>query len=297
MDIQKEFEYRATDVERIQVKYLPKESGYQKTVFEAMNYSLMVGGKRLRPILMEETFKLFGGTTKAIEPFMAAIEMIHNYSLVHDDLPEMDNDMLRRGNPTTHAKFGQAMGVLAGDALLNYAFETALTAFDVETEHPERVVAAMKVLAHKAGVYGMIGGQVVDVEEEKQNGISHNRIDFVYEHKTGALIEASMMIGAILAGADEEHVKIMEEVGSKIGLAFQIQDDILDVEGDEKVLGKEVGQDARNCKVTYVLFEGMEKSKRDVIDLSDEALSKLLSLSYENRFLTKLLEFLVHREK
>lgn len=297
MDIQKEFEYRATDVERILVKYLPKESGYQKTVFEAMNYSLMVGGKRLRPILMEETFKLFGGTTKAIEPFMAAIEMIHNYSLVHDDLPEMDNDMLRRGNPTTHAKFGQAMGVLAGDALLNYAFETALTAFDVETEHPERVVAAMKVLAHKAGVYGMIGGQVVDVEEEKQNGISHKRIDFVYEHKTGALIEASMMIGAILAGADEEHVKIMEEVGSKIGLAFQIQDDILDVEGDEKVLGKEVGQDARNCKVTYVLFEGMEKSKRDVIDLSDEALSKLLSLSYENRFLTKLLEFLVHREK
>lgn len=295
MDIQKEFEYRATDVERILVKYLPKESGYQKTVFEAMNYSLMVGGKRLRPILMEETFKLFGGTTKAIEPFMAAIEMIHNYSLVHDDLPEMDNDMLRRGNPTTHAKFGQAMGVLAGDALLNYAFETALTAFDVETEHPERVVAAMKVLAHKAGVYGMIGGQVVDVEEEKQNGISHNRIDFVYEHKTGALIEASMMIGAILAGADEEHVKIMEEVGSKIGLAFQIQDDILDVEGTFEQLGKPIGSDEKNGKTTYVSINGLEKAKADVEALSKGAVNILKDMGDGNEFLEEFVIYLVNR--
>ncbi len=297
MDIEKEMLYRATDVERILVRYLPKEEGYQKTVLEAMNYSVMVGGKRLRPILMEESFKLFGGTSKAVEPMMAAIEMIHNYSLVHDDLPAMDNDMLRRGNPTTHAKFGEAMGILAGDALLNYAFETALLAFDEEKEHPERVVRALKVLSTKAGVYGMIGGQVVDVEEDQQNGISHNRIDFIYENKTAALIEAPLMIGAILAGASDEEVALMEQVGHKIGLAFQIQDDILDVEGDEKIVGKEIGQDARNQKVTYVVFEGLEKSKRDVKALSDEGLSLLLSLSYQNRFLIKLLEYLVHREK
>ena len=295
MDIQKEFEYRATDVERILVKYLPKESGYQKTVFEAMNYSLMVGGKRLRPILMEETFKLFGGTTKAIEPFMAAIEMIHNYSLVHDDLPEMDNDMLRRGNPTTHAKFGQAMGVLAGDALLNYAFETALTAFDVETEHPERVVAAMKVLAHKAGVYGMIGGQVVDVEEEKQNGISHNRIDFVYEHKTGALIEASMMIGAILAGADEEHVKIMEEVGSKIGLAFQIQDDILDVTSDTETLGKPVGSDEKNHKSTYVSLLGLDKARDYEEELFHECIDQVSGIRFDHDMMVEMIKKVMKR--
>ena len=297
MDFQKELDYRASDVDRVIVKYLPKVEGYQKTVFEAMRYSILVGGKRVRPILMEETYKLFGGKSKALEPFMAAIEMIHSYSLVHDDLPAMDNDMLRRGNPTTHAQYGEAMGILAGDGLLNFAYETALKAFDEAPLDATAIVRALKVLSNKSGVYGMVGGQVADVEEVKQNGISRNRIDFIYSMKTAALIEAAMMIGSILGGADDEQVSIIEGVAHKIGLAFQIQDDILDVEGDEAVLGKEIGQDSKNQKVTFISFEGMDRAKAEVTYLSDEGITELLKLPYENRFLTKLLEFLVHREK
>ena len=294
MDILKEMEYRAGDADRIIARYLPREEGYQKTIMEAVNYSVMAGGKRLRPILMAETYKLFGGHSKALDPFMAAIEMIHTYSLVHDDLPAMDNDMLRRGNPTTHAKFGEAMGVLAGDALLNYAFETAFKAFDLEPD-TEKVVKSLKILSDKAGIYGMIGGQVVDIEEEKQNGISRNRLDFLYEKKTACLIEAAMMIGAVLAGADENEVNEIEKIGHNIGIAFQIEDDILDVEGDQETVGKEIGQDIRNNKVTYVAFEGYERSKADIWKLTGEAVGILQGMPYQNKFLTALLYYLTDR--
>ena len=297
MNIKAELGFKASEIEQIIYKYLPQEDGgYQNTVLAAMNYSVMAGGKRIRPILMLETYKLFGGNSKAIEPFMAAMEMIHTYSLVHDDLPAMDNDMLRRGKPTTHAKFGEAMGILAGDGLLNYAFETALTAFDVDPDN-KNIPKALKVLATKAGIYGMIGGQVADVEEDQQCGISKKRIDFIYKLKTGALIEASMMIGAILAGANDEQVKLIEDVAAKIGLAFQIQDDILDVVGDEEVIGKQVGSDVKNQKVTYVVFSGLENSKAEVEQLSNEAVELLTSLSYENPFLTETLLYLVNRDK
>ena len=294
MDILKEMEYRAGDADRIIARYLPREEGYQKTIMEAVNYSVMAGGKRLRPILMAETYKLFGGHSKALDPFMAAIEMIHTYSLVHDDLPAMDNDMLRRGNPTTHAKFGEAMGVLAGDALLNYAFETAFKAFDLEPD-TEKVVKSLKILSDKAGIYGMIGGQVVDIEEEKQNGISRNRLDFLYEKKTACLIEAAMMIGAVLAGADENEVNEIEKIGHNIGIAFQIEDDILDVEGDQETVGKEIGQDITNNKVTYVAFEGYERSKADIWKLTGEAVGILQGMPYQNKFLTALLYYLTDR--
>jgi geranylgeranyl diphosphate synthase type II len=208
----------------------------------------------------------------------------------------MDNDMLRRGKPTTHAKFGEAMGVLAGDGLLNYAFETALTALDMEPDN-RSIPKALQILAKKAGVYGMIGGQVVDVEAEKQYGISKNRLDFIYQLKTGALIEAAMMIGAVLGGATDEEVAQIEQVASKIGLAFQIQDDVLDVIGDEATIGKSVGSDEKNQKVTYVVFEGVEKSKQEVETLTKEAIDILLALPYENRFLTELLRWMVLREK
>lgn len=295
MDILKEMEYRAGDADRIIARYLPDEEGYQKTIMEAMNYSIMAGGKRLRPILMAETYKLFGGHSKALDPFMAAIEMIHTYSLVHDDLPAMDNDMLRRGNPTTHAKFGEAMGVLAGDALLNYAFETAFKAFDLEPDDTEKVVKSLKILSDKAGIYGMIGGQVVDIEEDKQNGISRNRINFLYEKKTACLIEAAMMIGAVLAGADNDEVNEVEKIGHNIGIAFQIEDDILDVEGDQNTIGKEIGQDIKNNKVTYVAFEGYEKSKADIWKLTGEAVGILQGMPYQNKFLTALLYYLTDR--
>ena len=295
MEMNKELAYKATEAERVIYRYLPKEEGFQKTIFEAMNYSVKAGGKRLRPILMSETFKLFGGSTKAVEPFMAAIEMIHTYSLVHDDLPAMDNDMLRRGKPTTHAAFGEAMGVLAGDGLLNLAFETAILAFDYDDIDYKKVVKALGLLAEKAGVGGMIGGQVVDVESEKSQGVSLDQLHFIYEMKTAALIEASMMVGAILANATEMELTIIESVASKIGLAFQIQDDILDVIGDEATLGKPIGSDEKNHKATYITFNGIEKSKEEVKKLTDSAILELDSLSYKNPFLNELLKYLIYR--
>jgi len=297
MDIKNELAVRAESAEDVVCRFLPDVEGFQGMIFDAMVYSVTAGGKRLRPILMNETYVMFGGNTEVIEPFMAAIEMIHTYSLVHDDLPAMDNDMLRRGKPTTHVAYGEAMGVLTGDALLNYAFETALDAYDAPNADPSTITTAIRILARKAGVFGMIGGQVVDVEaEKKQMEVTEDMLHFIYELKTGALIEASMMIGAALAGASEEEIEQIESVASKIGMAFQIQDDILDVEGDEAVLGKPVGSDEKNHKVTYVTFAGIDKSKQEVKRLTDEAIKELNSIPYKNEFLVELLNYLVYRD-
>ena len=297
MDLLNELSIRAESAQDVVCRFLPDIEGQQKTIFEAMEYGVTAGGKRLRPILMNETFQMFGGTGDVIEPFMAAIEMIHTYSLIHDDLPSMDNDSLRRGKPTVHAKYGEAMGVLAGDALLNYAYETALNAYDANTD-VVRVTEAMRILARKAGVFGMVGGQVVDVEAEKKHlTMTEEKLHFIYELKTGALIEAAMMIGAVLAGATEEQVSLIEGVADKIGMAFQIQDDILDIEGDETKLGKPIGSDEKNEKTTYVTFAGMEKSKEEVKRLTDQAIKELNSLPVHNEFLNELLNYLVYRDK
>ena len=227
-----------------------------------MNYSVTAGGKRLRPLLMHETYRMFGGTGRVIQPLMAAIEMVHTYSLVHDDLPAMDNDQYRRGKLTTHAKYGHAMGVLAGDGLLNYAFETAMTAFDCG-EDAERVAKALKILGRKAGIYGMIGGQVVDVQSTGK-AVDQETLDFIYELKTGALLEASMMVGAVLAGATEEEVAVIEQIASDVGLAFQIRDDILDETSTLETLGKPIHSDERNEKTTYVTLKGLEQATKEI---------------------------------
>ncbi|RJW99853.1 polyprenyl synthetase family protein [Clostridium sp. AF15-41] len=260
-----------------------------------MNYSFQAGGKRLRPLLMQETYRLFGGTGKVVEPFMAAIEMIHTYSLIHDDLPALDNDEYRRGRKTSHVVFGEAMAILAGDALLNYAFETACKAFELEPGN-QTVARAFMILAKKAGVNGMIGGQVVDVEMTGKQ-MSGDQLHFVYENKTGALIEASMMIGAVLAGATEDELKQVEMIASDIGLAFQIQDDLLDILGDSAVLGKPVCSDEENGKVTYVTVHGLEESKKDVAEISRRAVTRLDQLPYKNEFLDELILELVNRKK
>lgn len=298
MAIELEIAKRAEEINRIIEKYLPAEEGYQKTIFEAMNYSVRAGGKRIRPMLMQETYRMFGGDETIIEPFMAAMEMIHTYSLVHDDLPAMDNDEYRRGKKTTHAVYGEAMGILAGDALLNYAFETATCAFEMQSTNPN-IGKALRVLAQKAGVYGMVGGQVVDVEADKrgETSISREKLDFIYRLKTGALIESSMKIGAILAGACEEDLNRVEQVASKVGLAFQIQDDILDVTSTLEVLGKPIGSDEKNQKSTYVTYEGLEQSAKDVARLSEEASQILSSIGREDAFLQDLIQYLVHRNK
>ena len=293
-----ELQQKVEHINNVLEKFLPVEEGQQRIIFEAMNYSVRAGGKRLRPMLMEETYHMFGGSSAVIEPFMAAIEMIHTYSLVHDDLPAMDNDEYRRGKKTTHAVYGEAMGILAGDALLNLAYETAAKAFDMEVVDA-RVARAFAVLAKKAGVYGMVGGQVVDVESEKSDDcpITREKLDFIYRLKTGALIESSMMIGAILAGASSDEVSRVEQIAAKLGLAFQIQDDVLDVTSTLEVLGKPVGSDEKNNKATYVTFEGLDKAVSDVERISKEAEEQLDDLGYDDAFLKELFEYLIHREK
>lgn len=293
-----ELQQKVEHINKVLEKFLPAEEGQQRIIFEAMNYSVRAGGKRLRPILMEETYHMFGGSSAVIEPFMAAIEMIHTYSLVHDDLPAMDNDEYRRGKKTTHAVYGEAMGILAGDALLNLAYETAAKAFGMEVADT-RVARAFAVLAKKAGVYGMVGGQVVDVESEKSDDcpITREKLDFIYRLKTGTLIESSMMIGAILAGASSDEVSRVEQIAAKLGLAFQIQDDVLDVTSTLEVLGKPVGSDEKNNKATYVTFEGLDKAVSDVERISKEAEEQLDDLGYDDAFLKELFEYLIHREK
>lgn len=293
-----ELQQKVEHINNVLEKFLPAEEGQQRIIFEAMNYSVRAGGKRLRPILMEETYHMFGGSSAVIEPFMAAIEMIHTYSLVHDDLPAMDNDEYRRGKKTTHAVYGEAMGILAGDALLNLAYETASKAFGMEVADA-RVARAFAVLAKKAGVYGMVGGQVVDVESEKSDDcpITREKLDFIYRLKTGALIESSMMIGAILAGASSDEISRVEQIAAKLGLAFQIQDDVLDVTSSLEVLGKPVGSDEKNNKATYVTFEGLDKAVSDVERISKEAEEQLDDLGYDDAFLKELFEYLIHREK
>lgn len=344
---EKEFEQalqsRVRCAEDVLREHLPRREGMQRLIEEAMEYSLMAGGKRLRPILMLETYRMFGGQDwDSIRPFMAAIEMIHTYSLVHDDLPAMDNDRYRRGRETTWYVYGDAMGILAGDGLLNYAFETALRGLEgihtgtspLPAEEQlalmKRGLKAFSVLAEKAGIYGMIGGQVVDIMAERgirpaedgfrqpeeefsqsekrfrtagqaiswpEGDAEGDRILFIHAHKTAALIQAAMMAGALLAGADEGQVAAVGRCAYDVGIAFQIQDDILDIIGDSRELGKATGGDARNGKLTYVAWRGLEQSQKDAEALSREAVEILESLPGDHGFLEQLILTLMHRRK
>lgn len=296
MNFKEQLIEKVQKIEEVLREYLPEANGYQKVIMEAMEYSVMAGGKRLRPMLMQETYRLFGGEEKVIEPFMAAIEMIHTYSLVHDDLPAMDNDEYRRGRKTTHVVYGEAMGILAGDALLNYAFETAAKAFSMYPEKSLEIGKALQVLSQKAGIYGMIGGQVVDVESVGQS-LSKEVLDFIYELKTSALIECSMMVGAILAGASDEDVRDVEKIAKGVGIAFQIQDDILDVTSTVEVLGKPIHSDEKNEKTTYVTLVGLSAAKAYVESISMEAIELLHRFEAKDSFLEELLKSLIDRKK
>lgn len=294
MHFKEELEKKVQEAERCLEQFLPPEQGYQRTVIEAMNYSVRVGGKRLRPLFMLESYRLFGGNSPVVEPFMAAIEMIHTYSLVHDDLPCMDNDEYRRGKKTTHVAYGEGMAVLAGDGLLNLAFETATKAFDMEPGN-QNLGKALRILAEKAGIYGMIGGQCADIEGDIRG--DKEKLDFIFRLKTCALIEAAMVVGAALAGATTQEQAIMERVARNVGMAFQIQDDILDVAGDEAVIGKPLHSDEKNSKETYVSIYGLERAREDVKAYSQAAISQLHSLAVKNVFLDQLIQYLVDREK
>ena len=295
VNFKEELQQRTDYAEEVIRRWLPEERGFSKTMAQAMNYSMCAGGKRLRPILLLETFRMFGEDERVAEPFMAGIEMIHTHSLIHDDLPAIDNDDYRRGRLTTHKVYGEAMGVLSGVSLLNYAYETMLGAFDL-TSDKDRVIRALKIMSNKTGLYGMLGGQSVDVENDGKE-ISREMLDYIYEHKTSALIEASMMAGAILGGADEEQTAQIEKAASAIGLAFQIQDDILDVTSTSQELGKPVHSDEKNNKVTYVTLFGVEKASEQVQKLSEQAEAVLEGLSSKNKFLTALVMEMASRRK
>ncbi len=310
MSFHEELLAKTKDAEEILQRYLPKQEDcpYQQTVADAMNYSAMAGGKRLRPVLMKECYLLFGGKGQLVEPFMAALEMIHNYSLVHDDLPAMDNDEYRRGKKTTWTVYGECMAILAGDGLLNLAFETAAEAFSLlekescgtpeeELRRYRAVGRAMQILGQKSGVYGMLGGQTADIEAEEKEELTEELLLFIHEHKTAALMESAMMIGAVLAGACEADLARLERAASNLGIAFQIQDDILDCTSTTEVLGKPVGSDEKNHKLTYVTLHGLEVSKAQVRELSEEAIQILNSFPQKNEFLIQLVEQLVNREK
>ena len=312
MSLENQFEQelhnRAENIDKLLESYLPKEEGWAKCVAEAMNYSITAKGKRLRPMLMQETYQMFGGTGKEIMPFMAAIEMIHTYSLVHDDLPAMDNDEYRRGRKTTHVVYGEAMAILAGDGLLNYAFETALQAFAIESIDTAKAVKALTILAGKAGIYGMIGGQTADIEAENLgNQVTEEHLLFIHEHKTAALIQAAMMIGSVLGGADEAQTAVVEQAAYEIGIAFQIQDDILDVTSSLEVLGKQVGSDEKNNKTTYVTLKGLETASTEQKELSNRAIERLEGLqkdiaaqkntALQGDFLLALIRSLITRVK
>ena len=298
MNFQDELKNRTKKIEAVLKSFLPEEKGFAKTMAQAMNYSVLAGGKRLRPMLILETCRMFGGREELAYPFMAAMEMIHTHSLVHDDLPALDNDDYRRGRLTTHKVYGEAMGVLSGVSLLNYAYEVMFTAFDKakNTGEQAKVIQALKVMAHKTGIYGMLGGQSVDVENDGKP-VTKEMLDYIYENKTSALIEGSMMTGAILGGASQEEVNAVEKAARNIGLAFQIQDDILDVTSTAEELGKPIHSDEKNHKTTYVTLMGIEAASQQVAELSEEAVKLLEGMNKKNEFLFTLVKELVGRRK
>ncbi len=294
---QEEMKARIQHVDAVIADYMPKESSYQKTLLEAMDYSMNGGGKRLRPIMLECVYQMYGGMGALAGPFMAAMEMIHTSSLIHDDLPALDNDDMRRGRKTVHKEFDEPMAILAGDALLNYAYETACKAFSMaKDEQLPRIARAMTVLSDKSGIYGMLGGQACDVENEGRE-LTEKMVEFINVHKTAALMEGSLMIGGILAGAPQEDILRLESVGRGIGIAFQIRDDILDVTGSESEIGKPVGSDVRNKKTNFVSLFGVPAAKSRIEMLSDQALKTFDSLSAKHEFLRQLLEELAVRRK
>lgn len=289
--------------EDVVCSFIPKGDEHTFRIIDAAAYSVKAGGKRLRPVLMSETYRLFTEKpeTDLLHAFMAAIEFIHTYSLIHDDLPAMDDDDLRRGKPTNHVVYGEAFAILAGDALLNLAYETAAQGLSRCTDPDEikRGIRTLAILSEKAGIFGMVGGQALDVYSEKNEDFTVERkaLEFIYENKTSALLEASMMAGAVLAGADEEEIKSIESIASDVGLAFQIEDDILDVTGTAEILGKPAGSDLKNEKATWVTFEGVEGAKKAAYGYTMSAVSKLDELAHKNDFLRDLIIYLCGREK
>lgn len=292
MDFYKEFEEKIIEVNKSLEKFIEEKDNPQATIYKAMNYSLHAGGKRIRPVILISVAELLGASRENVMPFACAIEMIHTYSLIHDDLPCMDNDDLRRGKPTNHKVYGDALAVLAGDALLNKAFEVILKNSQVS---PNMTLVALREIADASGTEGMIGGQVIDIESENKQ-IDAVTLMTLHLHKTAALIMASAKVGALLGGGSREDLINFEEFARYLGIAFQIKDDILDVCGEVEKLGKKTGVDDEKNKSTFVRIYGLEQSEKLLSDYTQKAIDSLSSYGEKSEFLSELAKFLLNRE-
>ena len=281
-------------VDRALDKYLPGKNEYPSSIHSAMRYSVFAGGKRIRPILTLSVAKLLGKDYRYVIPAVCAIEMIHTYSLIHDDLPCMDDDDYRRGRLTCHKVYGEAIATLAGDSLLTLAFKVFLE--NSNTAGCERTLKALADLAKASGTYGMIGGQVVDIESENKDA-DLPVVQYIHTHKTGALICSSVRVGAILSGAKKKELYALTKYGEYTGLAFQIIDDCLNVEGDEKKLGKRVGSDLKKKKATYPAILGVQESKKRSYELCEEAKNSLKIFGEKAKILKDLADFIIKRDK
>lgn len=296
-DFKADFKNKGIEINQQLAKVFQQNLDTPEVIIEAMKYSLFAGGKRLRPVLMTETCRALHGDVEVIMPLALGMEMIHTYSLIHDDLPAMDNDDLRRGKPTNHKVFGDAMAVLAGDALLNYAVETMLQGTQgLDGDMLTNYLAAMRIIMGASGINGMIGGQVADILSEERV-ISLEEMDYIHMHKTGALLEACVQSGCLIAGAEPATQGRLISYSQRIGLAFQIVDDILDIEGNEEDLGKPIGSDEKNHKSTFVSLYGLEASKLKVDELEKEALEMLKPIGVDTGFLEDLASYICHRQK
>ena len=296
MDLKSYLAEKRALIDKALKDFMPEPKGPTGELISAMNYSLFAGGKRLRPILCIAGAEAVGGEEKDVLPIACALEMIHTYSLIHDDLPAMDNDDMRRGKPTSHKVFGEALAILAGDGLLTEAFNLMIRSNLPDKIGTGRFQEVITLIATAAGYRGMVGGQAVDIMMEGRE-VESSLVDFIHIHKTGALISASVSSGAILGGGSKEEVDTISLYGDKLGLAFQISDDILDIEGDSEEMGKRVGSDMQKRKITYPSVQGMEKSKEILKELVEAAIDSLKQFGDSADPLREITRYIIERKK
>lgn len=294
MDIKAYLSKKREVVDKALESLVPPARSFPPKLFEAMRYSLFAGGKRIRPVLTIASAEALGAKTAGLLPIAGTLELIHTYSLIHDDLPAMDDDDLRRGRPTCHKVFGEAMAVLAGDGLLNLAFEVLSDPRRMKAVPAGRLVAIIREIALASGTFGMVGGQVVDMESEGKD-VDFPTLEYIHTHKTGALIRASVRVGALYARAGEKRMKALTRYGEMVGLAFQIADDILDIVGDRTVTGKDAGSDLRKGKKTFPAFYGLEESRRRAGEVVDLALDSLKDFDRKADPLRELARYIITR--
>jgi geranylgeranyl diphosphate synthase type II len=282
-------------VDEALLRYVPGEDNYPPVIFKAIRYSLFAGGKRIRPILCLAAAEAVGGNIESILPVACALELIHTYSLIHDDLPAMDDDDYRRGRLTSHKVFGENMAILAGDALLTEAFHLMSDRSLMEKMAPEKLISVIHDVAGAAGCFGMVGGQVVDVQSEGE-AVDTEVLNFIHTRKTGAMIAAAVKVGAVLANAGEVELNALASYGRHIGLAFQIADDILNVEGDQKLMGKGMGSDTKRGKVTYPALVGMDASRKKSGELVEGALSAIMNFDHRAEPLRMIAAYIIERK-